>query len=103
MLLQCSQPTVVPRSPGKPLCLSQVPVSSLDNVYSLPAVALLSFHRSVSGTCFTSPVLDLLTCLWPLHIPLCPFTPVAAHLATTGCSISVHNALSPYPASCSDY
>lgn len=49
------------------------------------------------------PVLDLLTCLWPLHIPPCPFTPVscrAAHLATTGCSISIHKALSPYPVSC---
>lgn len=94
--------TVVPCSPGKPPCLSQVPVSSLDNVYSLPAVALLSFHRSMSGTCFTSPVLDLLTCLWPLHSPLCPFTPVscrAACLSTTGCSISVHDALSPYPVS----
>lgn len=68
---------MVPHSPGKPPCLSQVPVSSLDNVYSLPAVALISFHSSMSGTCFTSPVLDLLTCFWPLQLSLCPFTPVS--------------------------
>lgn len=71
---------------GKPACLSQASVSSLDNVYSLPPVAPLSFHRSMHGNCFTSPVLDLLTYLCPMDIHRCTFTLVlcrTAHKSTT--------------------
>lgn len=49
-------------------------------------MASLSFHRSMRGNCFTWPVLDLLTYLWPLCIHCCTFTPVfcgRACLSTT--------------------
>lgn len=75
------QYTAVPCTSGKPTCLSQVSASSLDNVYSLPPVAPLSFHRSMRGNCFSSPVLDLLTYLWPLCVHRCTFTPAFSRTA----------------------
>lgn len=66
------------------LCL-QWHCSAFTGQWVLPA----SPHQCL--TC--SPASGL--CIFP-----CSFTPVscrAAHLATTGCSISVHEALSPYP------
>lgn len=61
---------------GTPTWLSLVSVRSLDNVYSVCPMTLLSFHRSMRANCFTSTALDLLTYFWPLRICFCVFTSV---------------------------